>query len=107
MKLTMRMKHRWTQIDDGGGQDARSTVARASCPLLYCIGCLFMMFSLTADAFYDDTVGDKQLAYRYLDQVQKDVGLAMYDSTSELLVMQLAPGGEVEGPLLYQAQTDG
>jgi NADPH:quinone reductase-like Zn-dependent oxidoreductase len=48
------------------------------------------MFSLTADAFYDDTVGDKQLAYRYLDQVQKDVGLAMYDSTSELLVMQLA-----------------
>lgn len=38
------------------------------------------MLSLTAAAFYDDTVGDKQLAYRYLDQVQKDVGLAMYDS---------------------------
>ena len=49
-----------------------------------------MMLSLTAAAFYDDTVGDKQLAYRYLDQVQKDVGLAVYDSTSELLVMQLA-----------------
>ena len=90
MKLTNRMKHPWTQLDDGNGQDARATVARASCPLPYRIVFLCMMSSLTAAAFYDDTVGDKQLAYRYLDQVQKEVGLAMYDSTSELLVMQLA-----------------
>ena len=25
MKLTMRMKRPWTQIDDGGGQDARAS----------------------------------------------------------------------------------
>ena len=51
---------------------------------------LLMMASPLASAYYDDTAGDKQLAYRYLDQVEKDVGDDVFSATSDALTLQLA-----------------
>ncbi|MCX6868800.1 MAG: transglutaminase-like domain-containing protein [Verrucomicrobia bacterium] len=74
----------------GGGQDARATVARAFCPVPCVIVLLVLLAVSVANAYYDATAGDKQIAYRYLDQVQDDVGFAAFESVSESHALQLA-----------------
>ena len=74
----------------GGGQNARATVARAFCPESCVIALLVLLASSGAHAYDDATAGDKQIAYRYLDQVQEDVGYAAFESVSESHALQLA-----------------
>lgn len=54
------------------------------------IALLVLIASSVVHAIYDATVGDKQIAYRYLDQVQEDVGFAAFESVSESHALQLA-----------------
>ena len=42
------------------------------------------------DAFGDNTVGNREIAFRYLDDVRREVGLETYDSVSDLLAIKLA-----------------
>jgi len=58
--------------------------------VLRLIGALLLLGSPVASAYYDDTAGDKQVAYEYLDQVEKDVGYEAFAATPEALTLQLA-----------------
>jgi len=58
--------------------------------VLRLIGAMLLMGSPVASAYYDDTAGDKQVAYEYLDQVEKDVGYEAFVATPEALTLQLA-----------------
>lgn len=54
------------------------------------IAMLLVIASPTLHAFDDDTAGDKEIAYRYLDQVREDVGFAAFDAVSDALATRLA-----------------
>lgn len=55
---------------------------------ILCIG--FLTAQVALSAYYDQSVGDKQEAYRFLDQVEKDVGTREFESVSYDLAMHLA-----------------
>lgn len=59
-------------------------------PMLRAVMLLWVMAAFSMAAYYDDTVGDKQEAYRFLDQVEKDVGFEAFEAVSYDHALRLA-----------------
>lgn len=77
MKAPGAMAKGWRVVGRVAGR-ARTTMA--SLPLFVC----------SAQGFGDDTVGDRKVAFDYLDRVEQAVGFDEYDSVSASLSSQLA-----------------
>jgi hypothetical protein len=56
----------------------------------FVVGVLLCPISSAFAIGYDETVGDQRVAYRYMDQVQEDVGFEAFGSTSAANALQLA-----------------
>jgi hypothetical protein len=67
----------------------RATVWHAG-GMVFVMATVFALLPIRARALGDDTVGDKGIAFRYLDQVEASVGFETYDSVSAPLCNHLA-----------------